>query len=222
MTQTSTNIAFPDAVFWDWDGTIADSYGFLNDAHNHTLETLGFPRFKDGEYQQYFGKPREMLYPAIYKEKCDDAMEIFQDYVFANSHKVQIIPGSQDVLEFLKSRNVAMGIVSNKKREFVKKEVEHAGFDDFFSIIIGSGDAQEDKPSGAPLILALEREGISYKEQNIWYVGDTENDLACTKNVGCQAIFLKGREDSKELIEKYNPLLSIDNYGELKEFLVSL
>ena len=44
-------LEMPKSVFWYRDGTVADSYGFLNDAHNYTLEQLGFAPLKDGEYR---------------------------------------------------------------------------------------------------------------------------------------------------------------------------
>ncbi len=214
--------SLPEAVFWDWDGTIVDSYGFLNDAHNHTLEILGFERFKEGEYKQYFGKPRDVLYPAIYKEKHMDAMDIFQKYVFDNAHNIKILPDVADTLDLFRGQGIPMGIVSNKKANFIAEELKHTTFETYFNIIIGAGDAKADKPSGAPLIMALEKTNTTCAPQNIWYMGDTENDLACAKNVNCHALFLKGHADTDNLINQYAPLVSFDHYKQLKEFLVAI
>ncbi|MGH1403250.1 MAG: HAD family hydrolase [Alphaproteobacteria bacterium] len=216
----NNNLRWPDAVFWDWDGTIVDSYAFLNDAHNHTLTSLGFPAFKDEEYKEYFGKPREVLYPAIYKDKADQAMDIFQNYVFENSHKVTTIADTQDVLELFHQRNITMGIVSNKKANFIAEELKHTGFEKYFQTIVGAGDAEADKPSSAPLNLAIERTKTHGK--SIWFVGDTENDLACAKEANSPSLFLKGHADSPKLIKQYKPLFSFDNYSQLKEFLVAI
>lgn len=213
-------IKMPSAVFWDWDGTLADSYGFLNDAHNFTLEKLGFAPFKEGEYLKYFGKPRSILYPEIYKDKCDDAVEIFQGYVLKNTHKTQVLHGSREVLEIFYQKNITMGIVSNKKSNLIAKELKYLGWKQYFKVIIGSGDAHLDKPSGAPLLLALEEAEID--NYNIWYVGDTENDLACAKEVGCHSVFLTDQGNSKYLIKQYNPLISFDTYQQLKEILIAI
>lgn len=212
----------PDAVFWDWDGTLVDSYGFLNDAHSHTLTALGFQPFKDGEYKQYFGKPRETLYPAIYKDKCEEAKEIFGKYVVENSHKIPIIPDGKIVLEHFHAQNIPMGIVSNKKADLIALEVAHLGWQKYFSIIVGAGDAEADKPSATPLLLALERAGIDHKTNIIWYVGDTENDLACAQSAGCEALFLTGHDDTQALLQKYAPIITFENYSQLKEILVAI
>ena len=216
------DLKMPRAVFWDWDGTLADSYGFLNDAHNFTLEALGFAPFKEGEYRNYFGKPRETLYPAIYKDKCDEAMVVFQGYVLENSHKIQVLPDSRAVLELLHQKNIPMGIVSNKKANLIEKELKYLGWDKYFKVVIGSGDARADKPSGAPLLLALENSGITDGFDDVWYVGDTENDLACAKEVGCHAIFLNTLENSQDLVKKYSPLINFDSYIRLNSILVAI
>ncbi len=213
----------PKAVFWDWDGTLVDSYGFLSDAHNHTLTQLGFPPFKEGEYKNYFGKPRDVLYPAIYKDKHLEAIDIFQDYVIGNSHRIKAIPNARSILDFFHSHQVTMGIVSNKRSDLIKKEVNHHEWDDFFQVIIGAGDAERDKPSGAPLRMAIEKSGIdNHATQNIWYIGDTENDLACAHDIGCPALFLEGCEGSESLKTQYSPLFSFSNYLEFTEFLVAI
>lgn len=216
------NIQQPDAVFWDWDGTLVDSYGFLNDAHSHTLVTLGFQPFKEGEYKQYFGKPRETLYPAIYKDKCEEAKEIFGKYVVENSHKIPIIPDGKTVLEHFHTQNIPMGIVSNKKSDLIALEVAHLGWQEYFQIIVGAGDAEADKPSPTPLLLALERANIDPKASNVWYIGDTENDLACAQSAGAESLFLTGHDDTQELLQEYEPIITFENYSQLKEILVAI
>lgn len=216
------SVKLPDAVFWDWDGTIADSYSFLNDAHNHTLQSLGFETFKGEEYREYFGKPREVLYPAIYKDKAEQAKEIFQTYVFDNAHRVKIIDDCVDVLEFLHGQGVVMGIVSNKKASFITEEIRHAKLDKYFSVLVGAGEAQEDKPSAAPLFLALQKANIDHIQSDIWFVGDTENDLACAKESNTKAIFYEDGHQDPKLIDQYQPYFVFKHYSAFKEFLVAI
>ncbi len=216
------NDILPDGVFWDWDGTIADSYSFLNDAHNHTLSALGFEPFKGDEYRQYFGKPRDVLYPAIYKDKSEQAKEIFQTYVFENAHRVKIIDGCVDVLDFFLEHKITMGVVSNKKASFIAEEMKHSGLGKYFSVLIGAGDAQHDKPSAAPLLLALQKAGMDADQSNIWFVGDTENDLACAQQGQARAIFYEDGHQDPMLVETYKPHFTFKNYSDFKEFLVAI
>ena len=218
-----TNIqSLPDIVLWDWDGTLMDSYGFLNDAHNQTLIKLGFEPFKEGEYKQYFGMPREVLYPAIYKEKHEEAKMLFVDIVTQNADKARPIEGAEQVLNFFKKQNIPMGVVSNKKAELILLEKKHIGWEHFFDILVGAGDAQDDKPSAAPIHLALEKMNTKSEKHHIWYMGDTENDLAAAKNAHCECVFLKGHTNTENLIQQYKPLLTFEKYDELHEILVAI
>lgn len=151
----------PDAVFFDWDGTLVDSYSFLNDAHSTVLTSLGFAPFKGDEFKNYFGHPREKLYREIYKDRSEEAKTLFEAYVMENNHKIQALPGAEALLSALHALGVPMGVVSNKKSSFIMREIEHHGWGDFFAVVVGAGEAQADKPSGKPLRLALEKAGIT-------------------------------------------------------------
>ncbi len=217
-----SSIEIPDAIFWDWDGTLADSYNLLNQAHNHTRLALGLEPMAEGEYQNYFGKPRDILYPLLYQDKVEEAKTIFSAYVIENSHKINIIDGAADALQFLHDRGVTMGIVSNKRADLINEELKHLQWEHFFSDVTGAGDAEQDKPSGAPLYLALERTNIDHTSQNVWFVGDTENDLACADEVGCASLLMQGHDDMAPLIARYKPILSYSTYTEFMEFLVAI
>ena len=215
------NIKKPDAVFFDWDGTLVDSYKFLNDAHNHLLVSLGFEPMKEGEYKNYFGEPRETLYPKIYKHRAEEAKTLFVDYVVANADKVEAAQGADTFLAYLHAQGIKMGVVSNKKKEIIQNEIRHLKWDNYFLSVVGAGEAVQDKPSGAPLTLGIEKASIDPKAE-IWYVGDTENDLACARDFGCSAVFIRGHVESDALIKLYEPELCVQNCDEIKEILVAI
>lgn len=222
MRDPSSSIQKPDAVFFDWDGTLVDSYAFLNDAHSHVLTALGFEPFRDGEFRQYFGKPREILYRTIYKDKFEDAKALFEIYVMENNHRIAFLDEADRVLETLHGLGVTMGVVSNKKASFIRKEIENFGWGRYFSSVVGAGEAKEDKPSAAPLLLALAQSGLAPETHHIWYVGDTENDLQCAAEAGCPSVFIKGHVESERLMQAYSPVRSVEDCAGLHEFLVAL
>ena len=212
----------PDAVFWDWDGTLIDSLNLLYQANSHALEILGLPSIQHAEYKQYFGKAREFVYKSIYNDKSEAAKTIVAGYIAENGHETETILGCEDILKFFYKRQIPMGIVSNSPFHVITEDIKRFNWDKYFTTIIGAGDAQEDKPSSAPLLLALERENLSPDTHHIWYIGDTENDLACVAGTGCHAVFLKDSENAEQLIEKYNPLIHFESYAQLKEILVAI
>ena len=89
--------------------------------------------------------------------------------------------------------------------------------------MIGAGDAHEDKPSAAPLKLALEKSSIDVNDiENIWFVGDTENDLLCAQNFGCKAIFVLEGAPDRTLVKTYDPFLSVENCDVLQKILFQI
>ena len=222
MTHFPTNAKLPDAVFLDWDGTIVDSYQFLSDTHDYTLTTMSMSKLEKGGFREYFGKERLSIFADIYKDRMEEAIEIFQDRVMNNNYEIKPIPGAKEVLSFLKQKDVILGVVTNKRRAQVEKEHVYTGLNDYLPIVVTSGEANEDKPSADPVFLAIEKCGLDIKKDDIWYVGDTGIDLQCAQNAGCKSVFITGHKDTEELIAEYNPYISFDNYTLLKEFLVAI
>ncbi len=212
----------PDAIFWDWDGTVVDSYSVLNEAHNFTLRNLGMRELGEGEFKNYFGKERTFIFRDIYGERLEKAIEIFQNAIMDNSHMIKPFDCISEVLRFLKEQGVTMGIITNKKRCFVEKELEHTRFKKFLPIVVCSAEAAQDKPNADPLLKAIKQADMDVDKHEIWYVGDTETDLKCAKNARCKSVFKKGHRDTPQLLEKYSPFISFDNYCVFKDFLVAI
>ncbi|MBX2834174.1 MAG: HAD family hydrolase [Micavibrio sp.] len=189
-------------MFFDWDGTLVDSFQLLLNAHNHVRGILGQEPFTAEGFREYFGQPREKLYAALYGEDMERAKELFVAYVVENnSEGVTLIDGAVELLELLNAQGVLCAVVTNKAPEVVEKEIEKFGLGKYFKVIIGSGHAVQDKPSGKPLLLALERAELGNAPlESIVFVGDTDNDLKCAEEVGCVSVFI-------ENIEKYNQLI---------------
>ena len=218
----SAKIRHPEAVFFDWDGTLVDSYGFLNDAHSHVLGELGFPPFKQNKFKEYFGKPREILYTTIYKHRSEEAKVLFEKYVNENTDKLKYMPAADLILNLLKDRMTVMGVVSNKKGSIVRREIEYYGWSSNFSVVVAAGESAADKPSGEPLLKALSLTNFRDKRHTAWYVGDTDIDMRCAQEALCPAVLLTAGEDMSATKREYNPILSLKNCQELYEFLVAL
>lgn len=219
----------PKAVFFDWDGTLADSYEYLNGAHGHVRQIMGLRPFKEGEFKHYFGKPREILYEILYgKENFDRAKELFGEYVKNNRHILKPVDGALDLLLLLREANVPMGIVTNKLAELVGGEIEHFGWNGYFdAAIVGAGEAGADKPSPEPLLLAIKRSGEKLDEKcgDVWYVGDTPNDLHCALQAGCPVIMISDDPKIIDLCHKESEnsnhnIMVVKNCRELCGFLL--
>ncbi|MCC6597423.1 MAG: HAD family hydrolase [Alphaproteobacteria bacterium] len=214
--------AEPHAVFFDWDGTLADSFLFLHSAHNHVCKALGRPAFDLKAFEGYFGQPREKLYKELYGEKMEEARTHFEHYVL-NNHLAGLKPahGAEDLLKTLYDRRIPCGVVSNKKRNLIEAEIKNFGWDDFFISIVGAGEAEADKPSPAPLLLAVERANLmNIPMKNMWFVGDTDNDLLCAIGAECVTVLIERDHVYEKFSKQHHIDIHRNNCADLNALLL--
>ncbi len=219
--MSNQNLKKPYAMFFDWDGTLVDSFSFLEQAHNDVLGKFGMPLFEKGGFKQYFGKPREEIYPAIYADRAEEARGLFEDFVI-NNHKTLLEPmdGAYELLQTIHDLGIKIGVVSNKKSEFVNAEINHLGWRSFLVSVVGAREAEQDKPSPTPLILALKRAEIDGPIEDIWYVGDTIIDQKCAENAGSPFVYINHEGEVGNDILKTEPDVVADNCFALSDFML--
>ena len=122
-----SSYSLPKAVFFDWDGTLVDSFAFLHAAHNYTRAQFGMDSFSLDVFAMYFGQPREKLYAEIYgADNIEAAKGHFEHYVYSNHAKdLKPLPGAKELLETLEGLGIPCGVVTNKKGDLVRKEIEN-------------------------------------------------------------------------------------------------
>lgn len=206
-------------IFFDWDGTLVDSLPFLHRAHNHVRGHFGFPLWSMEEYRQAMKFSARQLYPRLYGECTDAALEVLKEFVIAHHLDfLEPIDGAAELVRGLHESGIKLGVVSNKRHLFLTREVDHLGLTPYFQAILGAGEAENDKPAADPLLLALSRAGLS-PGADVLYVGDTEADLSCATAAGCAAAFLYFDEPENPLINKHNPEIVVRDCRALAERL---
>jgi phosphoglycolate phosphatase len=180
----------PQAILFDWDNTLVDTWGPIHSAMNKTLEHYNFPLWELEAFKIYSHQSSKSLFLKIFKNQWQEARTFFYEKM-SEGHLEQLIilPYAFELLRFLKEKQIPLGVISNKHRDFLKKEIDHLGWQDFFQTVVGSGDTMQDKPHPEPLLLALEKMGLSPSRDH-WYVGDTITDWQAAYASGCQPIAL--------------------------------
>lgn len=213
------------AVFFDWDGTLVDSLPLLFASHNHVRGILGYPLWTPEEYKKAIVFSTRELYPRLYGDRAGEAQEMLYNFIRDNHlQSLELLEGAQDLVETLFGHGVTMGVVSNKRHDILRREVEYLGWDKYFVVYNGAGVAKADKPSGEPLRYALEEHGQGLGAADVIYIGDTESDLGCAADAGCPVAFIRhGKHDELAgLISQYKPAHVVDTLPELKKILINI
>ncbi|ASK35724.1 haloacid dehalogenase [Alcanivorax sp. N3-2A] len=122
----------------------------------------------------------------------------------------QVFPLEPDIneqLRRLKASGVPVGVISNRRREYLEHElglVDEGRWRDLFDVIVCGDDVQRRKPAPDMILRALEKLGVPASE-SVWYVGDSTTDVIAGKEAGVTAIFYNGAHWSPAWIDKIFP-----------------
>ncbi len=210
----------PRAVLFDWDNTLVENWRSIQAALNEALKDAGRAPF-DMEQVMFQARhsPRE-IFPALFGDGAERARAIFYEHF--NAHHLaglSIMPGAEALLDLLAEKTVPLGIVSNKKGDFLRREIAHLGWKNRFVTIVGAQDASADKPDPAPIYLALEQGNIS-RGSDVWLVGDTDIDMRAAVAAGCLPVLVGEGPFDPSLFADATPALRCRTCVDLAGFIL--
>ncbi|EKF74585.1 haloacid dehalogenase [Alcanivorax hongdengensis A-11-3] len=128
----------------------------------------------------------------------------YQKYVSA-VHPLE--EGTADRIAHLQQLGVLVGVISNRKRDFLEHElalVDNGRWAKLFDVIVCGSDVKKRKPSPEMLLRALE---ILHRQpgENCWYVGDSTTDVIAAREAGVTSIFYNGAGWEQTWLDKIFP-----------------
>jgi len=195
--QAFRNIKKPDAIIFDWDNTLVDTWPLIHLAINQTMAHMNQELWSLEKIRDTVHKSMRESFPDIFGSNWEKAGEFYrQSYHQLNIENIAFLKDSLNLIKLIHQLNIPQFIVSNKIGATLRKEVKKLQVDKLFFSIIGAQDADADKPSSSPVELALMSSGIDLKKHHLWFVGDTIADIECAYNIGATPI-LYGFEGNK-------------------------
>ena len=212
----------PRAVIFDWDNTLIDSWAAIHDAQNHVFAHFGMRPWSMDEIRRRVRGSMRDSYPALFGDRWREAGEIF--YARFTEHHLDTLtplPGAADLVERLHTAEVYLAVVSNKKGDYLRREAGHLGWDRWFGRIVGAFDAAEDKPSVAPVDLALSGSGI-VPGPDVWFAGDADIDLECATRAGCVPVLVRAEAPIAGEFDVHPPTVHARDCIALSNMLMTL
>ncbi|MCM1323747.1 MAG: HAD family hydrolase [Acetobacter sp.] len=205
-------------LIFDLDGTLLNTITDLHNALNYALKAHSFPQKTTEETQMLLGNGIEALVAGALPNgsenpKFPETFATFKEYYSQHLNDYTApYDGIMELLTELKSRNIKMGIVSNKFDEGVKALAKQ-----YFTGLIdhaqGTSKTVKKKPS-PDAVFALIKELHAENEKNI-YIGDSEVDIATATNANVPCISVSWGFRSCAFLESINANPIIDKPEEL-------
>lgn len=218
------NLFLPKAVIFDWDSTLAQTRATVVKALEQTLA-----KFNKAPWEKMKKYRRPLLslkdnFPLIFGKNSDAA---YQYYLSVYETELTIpTNGAREFLNLCQNKNISLFIVSNKEKSLLLEEIKKCYPDVPFSDILAHGDAEENKPSAAPIKKALHNISFPINPQNVWLIGDSKPDVECAYNAHIQPILIgqniKDKIYLKEKSAATPSLIHISSFDELSEIMTSL
>lgn len=208
------------AIFWDWDGTLVDTFPVITEAINAARLAANLAEWSQAQVQDEIGKKGRVDFVEMFGvEQAQDAEDTYYKTITKiSADKVVLKENRKEFLEKLSSQNIPMAVVSNKRGDLLRKEIEALGLDKYFITAIGAGDLSADKPQAEPFKKAACIADVDIAE--VCYIGDAPVDQQATINAGMKSVvLLAGETHTKEQLDEILTYGRVATFDELPYLL---
>ena len=191
------------AVFFDWDGTIADTRPGIFNSVRYATRKLGIPDKPDEELQYFIGPPLYDGFEHVFGVNPDLAVTLTDTYRIyyrdTGIYECSIYDGIRDLLVSLRAAGIKTAVVSSKPKEFLDRLVEHFDLADCFDAVVGP--AMDNHNSNKTVLVNTALKEMMLLPSSAAMVGDRHFDMEGAKAAGVTAIgVLYGYGEEEELM----------------------
>ncbi len=176
-------------IILDMDGTILDSFDAHYRAWNRILGEHGFHYTRDEVIAQ-FGKPTTTIAGVLLKSDDNGLIARIAkrkaEYFIAEMPRMQLFPGTREVLTALKARGKKTCIASSSSNVAIARVIADLDLSGLIDAFVGLNDITNGKPDPEMIFKSCERIGLAPADCIV--VGDTEYDIKAGNAAGCFTI----------------------------------
>lgn len=221
INDTKHDITIPEIVIFDWDNTLVDTWEPIHHALQVTLTTFNKPTWSLSETKLKIHRSIKDTIPEYFPEyPLEEVSKVYRDAYRALPNIISPLEKALDIIDFLKHHNVYIAIISNKQNILLNNEITALGWNNYFDVIIGSGDLEEDKPSKIPVDAVLKQKNVPTNK--IWFIGDSLTDLETAYNANCLPVLFGDNGYNEASYKHCKPKLHCHDHDKLLKYLKKL
>lgn len=171
-------------VVFDMDGTLTQTNQLIYDSFNFIAQKYEGRTYSIPEIIALFGPPEEVcMINMVGEHRWKAAMEDYLQFYRANHNRLAaLVPGIEDLLQFIKSRGVFLAVFTGKGTSTAEITLEEFGIRHYFDFVVSGTDVEKHKPSSEGLEKIIAHFGV--KPDEVLMVGDHTSDIKAAHDAG--------------------------------------
>ena len=199
MTQKLT-------ILFDLDGTLVDTAPDLMGAHNHVMKKFGYPQKSLNDIKHIAGRGAWIMMQRTFRDEIKDEKlkkEMVKEFI--NYYAKNIDKGSKPIkgvvkfLEWAKSKQILMGVCTNKQEKLAVDLLKKINLSQYFQYIAGCDTFDFNKPDPRHLTNVIDIIGGDINKSIM--IGDSEVDSQSAYNAKIPFILVEEGYTEKNINE---------------------
>ena len=201
-------------ILFDLDGTLVDTAPDLIEAHNHVMKKYGHEQKRLSDIKSLAGRGAWVMMQRSFKNEIKDKktkkkmVDEFIDFYAKNiDNESKPIKGIFEFLDWAKSKNISMGVCTNKREVLAIDLLKKINMYKYFEYVAGADTFEFNKPDPRHLTGVIEIIGGDLSKSIM--VGDSEVDSNSAYNANLPFVLVKdGYTEKSEKEIKHDELIS--------------
>jgi phosphoglycolate phosphatase len=205
-----------EAVIFDFDGTLVDSYQAITASVNHVRAAHNLPPLSEPEVRRCVGRgPAYLLQHTVPDTNLDQDMALYRaHHPSVLRSGTRLLPNVAETLNTLQKAGLRMAVCSNKPGDFTRQLLVYLGLAPLIEVVIGPEDAARIKPAPDMLLAALRQLHITPAEA--LYVGDMVVDIQTARAAGVKVWVIPTGSDDRTTLQSAAPDRILEDFRELR------
>lgn len=192
------------AVFFDFDGTLADTvHGLYHEVHT-LLQEYQRPITSLNHFRKHIDKGTVEFLKASFQIKNKNPQlkllhkKFRERYYNSMTDNTELFPGIEDLLKYLNNNKLTWGIITNRTKELSMPLFKKLKLAQQAQCMVFADTLPRKKPNPDQMLYACDL--LKLNPENCIYVGDTENDMraanaANMKTILCHYGYMREQSD---------------------------